>query len=242
MATTPYAAYHFHRIAPYGVLANLLAMPIVSAWVMPMGILGVLAMPFGLDAEFWRQMGYGIEWMDGVGLWVASLPGAFGRVILFGTGPLLLATAGLLVVGLLKTPLRFSGFILAALAALWAALPAGCDRHRGARRSAAGLPGNGDRASVMAGAWCADASPRGFGLCDAIGAVEEFRRPWSPAVVSPAVAPAAAPDVRATSPVASAKPAGESAKSAPDGAKSRARSHDATPREEDIEADELAVQ
>jgi competence protein ComEC len=121
VATTPYAAFHFHRIAPYGVLANLLAMPIVSAWVMPMGILGVLAMPFGLDAEFWRQMGYGIEWMDAVGLWVAGLPGAFGRVTLFGTGPLLLATAGLLVVGLLKTPLRWSGFLLAALAALWAA-------------------------------------------------------------------------------------------------------------------------
>ena len=64
LATTPYAAYHFHRIAPYGVLANLLAMPVVSAWVMPMGILGVIAMPFGFDAECWRQMGYGIEWMD----------------------------------------------------------------------------------------------------------------------------------------------------------------------------------
>ena len=32
LATTPYAAYHFHRLAPYGVLANLLAMPVVSAW------------------------------------------------------------------------------------------------------------------------------------------------------------------------------------------------------------------
>ena len=51
-ATTPYAAFHFHRIAPHGVLANLLAMPIVSAWVMPMGILGVVTMPLGLDAEF----------------------------------------------------------------------------------------------------------------------------------------------------------------------------------------------
>ncbi len=84
LATTPYAAYHFHRIAPYGVLANLLAMPVVSAWVMPMGILGVVVMPFGLDAECWRQMGYGLQWMDAVALWVASLPGAFGRVTAFG--------------------------------------------------------------------------------------------------------------------------------------------------------------
>jgi competence protein ComEC len=121
LATTPYAAYHFHRIAPYGVIANLLAMPIVSAWVMPMGILGILAMPLGLDAEFWRQMGYGIEWMNAVGLWVASLPGAFGRVSLFGVGPLLLATFGFLVIGLLKTPLRWSGTLAVIVAVLWAA-------------------------------------------------------------------------------------------------------------------------
>ncbi len=120
-ATTPYAAYHFHRLAPYGVIANLFAMPVVSAWVMPMGILGVVAIPFGFDSLFWRQMGYGIEWMDTVALWVASLPGAFGRVTSFGTGPLLLATAGLLLIGLLKTPLRWGGAIFVVLAVVLAA-------------------------------------------------------------------------------------------------------------------------
>ena len=40
-ATIPYIAYHFHRISPYGVVGNLLAMPLVSAWVMPWGVLGV---------------------------------------------------------------------------------------------------------------------------------------------------------------------------------------------------------
>jgi competence protein ComEC len=86
-----------------------------------MGILGIVTMPFGLDAEFCRQMGYGIEWMNAVGLWVASLPGAFGRVTLFGTGPLLLMTAGLLVIGLLKTPLRWIGVLPVVLAIVWAA-------------------------------------------------------------------------------------------------------------------------
>ena len=121
LATTPYAAYHFHRLAPYGVLANLLAMPIVSGWIMPMGILGVIAMPFGLDAEPWRQMGHGIDWMDTVALWVASLPGAFGRVHAFGTGALLLATAGLLLICLFRSPLRWSGVVPIALAVLLAA-------------------------------------------------------------------------------------------------------------------------
>jgi competence protein ComEC len=119
-ATTPYAAYHFHRLAPYGAVANLLAMPVVSALVMPMGILGLLAMPFGFDAPFWRLMSAGIDWMNGVALWVTSLPGAVGRLHAFGTGPLLAGTAGILLVCLLRTPLRWSGAVLVAGGSLWA--------------------------------------------------------------------------------------------------------------------------
>jgi competence protein ComEC len=120
LATTPYAAYHFHRLAPYGVLANLLAMPVVSAWVMPMGILGILALPFGFDGVFWQLMGHGIDWMIAIALWVTSLPGAVGRMHAFGVGPLLLGTAGLLLVCLLRTPLRWSGAAVALVAAFWA--------------------------------------------------------------------------------------------------------------------------
>ena len=59
--------------------------------------------------------------MNAVGLWVASLPGAYGRVSLFGVGPLLLATIGFLLIGLLKTPLRWSGAVAALAPAIWAA-------------------------------------------------------------------------------------------------------------------------
>ncbi len=120
LATMPYAAYHFHRVAPYGLLANLLAMPVVSAWVMPMGILGVLTLPLGFDAPFWQLMGQGVDWMIKVALWVTSLPGAVGHVHAFGTGPLLLGSAGLLLICLLRTPLRLSGAVLALIAAAWA--------------------------------------------------------------------------------------------------------------------------
>ena len=124
LATTPYSAFHFHRLAPYGVLANLAAMPVISVWVMPMGILGVLTMPFGFDAFFWKLMGNGVDWMIAVVLWVAHLPGAVGQIHAFGTGPLLLATAGLLLLCLLRSPLRWSGAVLALAASLWVlALP-----------------------------------------------------------------------------------------------------------------------
>jgi competence protein ComEC len=119
LATTLYAAYHFHRLAPYGVLANLLAMPIVSAWVMPFGLLALLALPFGLDGMLWQAMGLGIDWMTAVALWVAGLPGAVGRIAAFGIGPLLLGTLGLVVICLLRTPLRWSGVALLGLTIVW---------------------------------------------------------------------------------------------------------------------------
>lgn len=121
LATTPYAAFHFHRMAPYGVIANLAAMPVVSAWIMPAGILGLVAMPFGLDGVFWRVMDVGITWMVAVAVWVAALPGAIGRVAAFGTGPLLMMTAGMIVMALLRSHLRWAGAPLIALGIVWAA-------------------------------------------------------------------------------------------------------------------------
>jgi competence protein ComEC len=102
------------------VIANLLAMPVVSVLVMPMGILGALAMPFGFDGVFWRLMGEGIGWMVAVALWVTSLPGSVGRLPAFGVGPLLLGSAGLILLCLLKTPLRLAGAAALVVASLWA--------------------------------------------------------------------------------------------------------------------------
>ena len=121
LATTPYAAFHFHRVTPYGVLANLAAMPVVSALVMPAGLLGLVAMPFGFDGLFWAIMGVGIDWMISVTQWVAALPGAVGRVPAFGIAPLIAASLGIILLGLLRTPLRWSGAALVLLAAVWAA-------------------------------------------------------------------------------------------------------------------------
>ena len=123
-ATTPYAAFHFHRVTPYGVLANLAAMPVVSAVVMPAGMLGLVAMPFGFDGFFWWLMGVGIDWMIAVTEWVAALPGAIGRITAFGIGPLIVSSLGIVLLGLLRTPLRWTGAALLLASVIWAlALP-----------------------------------------------------------------------------------------------------------------------
>ena len=150
-ATLPYVGYHFHRLGPYGVLANLLAMPVVSILVMPAGLLALLALPFGFDGPLWRLMGVGIEWMIWVAQFVAGLPGAVGRVTAFGVGPLLLCTVGLLLLCLLRSPLRWAGAATIALAALWAARTPVPDVYVADRGDLVAVRGVNGRLSIMRG-------------------------------------------------------------------------------------------
>ena len=48
------------------------------------------------------------------------LPGAIGRMAAFGIGPLIAASVGIVLLGLLRTPLRWSGAVVLALAVVWA--------------------------------------------------------------------------------------------------------------------------
>jgi competence protein ComEC len=87
---------------------------------MPAGLLGLLAMPFGFDGVFWAIMGAGIDWMIVVAQWVAALPGAVGHIGAFGIGPLIGASLGIILLGLLRSPLRFVGAAVLFIAVVWA--------------------------------------------------------------------------------------------------------------------------
>jgi competence protein ComEC len=191
LATTPYAAFHFHRVTPYGLLANLAAMPVVSVLVMPAGLLGLVAMPFGFDGVFWAIMGTGIDWMILVTRWVAALPGAVGRMAAFGIGPLILASAGIILLGLLRTPLRWSGAMLLAVAVIWAVRVPQPDILISGDGRNVGVRGGDGRLHLMRSArdaflikeWLsADADPRTAGdasladgvSCDEVGCVTQL--------------------------------------------------------------------
>jgi competence protein ComEC len=67
-------------------------------------------------------MDVGIQWMIVVTQWVAALSGAVGRVPAFGTGPLLAATMGIVLLGLLRTPLRWTGVGFVTASIMWASM------------------------------------------------------------------------------------------------------------------------
>lgn len=67
LATAPAAAFHFHRLAPLGLVANALAMPVFSLVAMPAGVVALALMPFGLDAPPLAVMDHALRAV----LWVA---------------------------------------------------------------------------------------------------------------------------------------------------------------------------
>lgn len=99
--TGPIAAAQFGRMAHYGILANLLAVPVMGMVVMPAGVLAALLAPFGLAGPALWVMGIGTEWMLRVAARVAALDGA-QTAIVAPPGwvlPLLALSALLMVLG-----------------------------------------------------------------------------------------------------------------------------------------------
>ena len=113
-AIAPFAVYHFHRMTEYGLIANLLAAPIVSFLIMPMALLALVAMPFGIEAWPLKAMGLGIAAMVWIGKWVASWPGAVTVLPQISGAALVLIVLGLLWLCLWQTRTRAFGLVIAA--------------------------------------------------------------------------------------------------------------------------------
>jgi len=75
LATSPFAAFHFHHLASYGIIANLISVPLTALCIMPAALVAVLLMPFGLEAFPLGIMGLGIEGLLSTARAVAALPG-----------------------------------------------------------------------------------------------------------------------------------------------------------------------
>lgn len=71
-ATGLYGAWHFNRVAPLGLVANLAAMPIVTVAVMPMAVIGTVLVPFGLDAPFFAVMGKALAAVVEIAKWLSE--------------------------------------------------------------------------------------------------------------------------------------------------------------------------
>ena len=116
-ATSLYAAYHFHRVSLLGLPANLAAMPIVSLVTMPSAVVGTLAVPFGLDAPFYRLMALSLDWVVAIASFTqdVSPDGVVGAI---GLPAMLLSSAALFLFCACRTWLRWLALLPAAFSVL----------------------------------------------------------------------------------------------------------------------------
>ncbi|HXQ42674.1 MAG TPA: ComEC/Rec2 family competence protein [Candidatus Udaeobacter sp.] len=126
LATAAFGIYQFDRMSNYGLVANILAVPITGFWVMPWLILSLLLMPLGLECLALAPAGLGI----GAILWtartVSSWPGAIAIVPAMPVAGIAMIALGGLWLCLWRRAWRFAG--LAGVAAgfalmLWVRAP-----------------------------------------------------------------------------------------------------------------------
>lgn len=119
VSTLIYAAGYFHSIPAYGLVGNVVTMPLISIVIMPCALIAMLLMPFGLDTYPLLLMGACLDMVLLVALEVAS----WGGQTLTGRIPAIafffIATGGI-VACLFRTRLSLIGvaMILSGIMAL----------------------------------------------------------------------------------------------------------------------------
>lgn len=76
LATAPFAAFHFNRVALYGLAANIAAVPLTAFWIMPWALATFALMPPGAAAWPLIPLAWGIDGLLAIARTVAGWPGA----------------------------------------------------------------------------------------------------------------------------------------------------------------------
>ena len=155
LATAPVGAAHFNAVSHYGLLANLLSVPVMGVVVVPAAVLAVCLAPIGLEWIGLWIMGLGLRWILEVGAFVAALDGALSFVPGPSSAVLPLIALGCLWLILWKGRARYIGLMpVCAAFMLWFAT----------ERPAALIAENGTLVGVMTAEGRALSKPRGAGF------------------------------------------------------------------------------
>ena len=117
-ATAPFSLYHFNNSANYSILANLLAVPITSFWLMPLVIVTFILYPLHLEYIPLFLMKYGIMLMLKISAFIASIPHAVTSLAKINDSNLLIISFGMLWFCLFASKIRLFGIAIIFLAVI----------------------------------------------------------------------------------------------------------------------------
>lgn len=122
LATAPFTIHHFNRFSLWGLLANVLSLPLTSFLIMPGVVLILIGMPIGVPEPGYWLAGLGIRGMIWVGETISALPYAYIAVPSLSGWGFALCVLGLLWLCLLRSRLRLVGALLVIVGVLSAGL------------------------------------------------------------------------------------------------------------------------
>ena len=118
LAVAPFAAFHFHKLAQYSLLANMATMPVFGLVVMPAALFVLVLMPFGMEAVPLYAMSWGIDHVIGVAAAISHWKGATIEVATMPLLTLLAIVAGGLWLCLWRGTWRLAGLVVASIGLL----------------------------------------------------------------------------------------------------------------------------
>jgi len=113
--TAPYVIYHFYKFANYSVLMNLIAVPLMSFFIMPLALLSIILMPLSLDMFLLKTLSFFIWIIIASADYIVQLPYSIWRVGHISSFSLVLFTFGLFWLCLWKSRMRSIGFLIMGL-------------------------------------------------------------------------------------------------------------------------------
>lgn len=119
-ALAPIALYHFHKEGMYGVVANIVAIPLTTFVIMPAEALALAGDAIGLGAPFWWVTTHALNLLLWVARAAAKAPGSVAMLPGMPAGAFGLMILGLLWLMLWRSRMRFAGLAPMAMGAAWA--------------------------------------------------------------------------------------------------------------------------
>lgn len=113
VAIAPIALFHFQSLSIIGVVANVIAVPLMGFVIMPAAFLALVLVPLGLDSFLLFVMGQGIEWIIELSAFVTQFPASVLRLGPFEPVILLVTLGVFAAVMLIKHPLSGAIGVLA---------------------------------------------------------------------------------------------------------------------------------
>ena len=111
LALMPVGLFHFHRAGVYGSLANVAAIPLTTAIIMPLVATALLLDLFALGAPVWWAANYGIDVLMSIAHFTATRPSAVSALPAMGAWHFTSFVAGGLWLALWTSRIRLLGLL-----------------------------------------------------------------------------------------------------------------------------------